>query len=183
MTREQRSLRAPRHTRGARHTRIVPWLTALVTAGALALAGCSEDGTSINQQMRQGDEKGYIAGDGRLEELPPEQRETTITLYGITLEDEPWHSDDYAGQVLVINVWGNWCGPCHAEAPDLEEVASQMREAGEPVQFIGVNVRDAVPTAQAFEEMYGISYPSLQDDGGKTLALLQGHAQIGRAHV
>ena len=28
--------------------------------------------------------------------------------------------DDYAGKVVVLNVWGSWCGPCRAEAPDLQ---------------------------------------------------------------
>lgn len=145
-------------------------------AAALVLAGCSDDGTSINDQMRQGDQKGYVSGSGLVEQLPPQERTTTIELDGTTLEDEPWTSQDHLGEVVVINVWGSWCGPCDAEAPDLAEVANDFSEAGEPVQFIGVNHRDSVPNAQAFEAKHGVPYPSLIDDGGRTLAQLQGLA-------
>lgn len=154
-------------------SRAVPALAAVL---ALALAGCSDDGTSINDQMRQGDQKGYVAGDGRIEQLAPEDRSSLIELSGITLEDEPWDSRDHRGEVVVINVWGSWCGPCDAEAPDLVAVSEDFTEAGAPVTFIGVNVRDSVPSAIAFERRHGVPYPSLLDDGGRTLARLQGLA-------
>ncbi|MFB9731483.1 TlpA family protein disulfide reductase [Ornithinimicrobium kibberense] len=145
-------------------------LPALVLAGLLA--GCSDEGGTITAQMREGDQKGYVAGDGSIESLAPDQRSTEVALTGTTLEDEPWTIEDLAGTVVVVNVWGSWCGPCIAETPDLEEVATALREAGEPVQFIGVNSRDSVPSAQAFQERYDVSYPSLQDDGGRTRAQL-----------
>lgn len=139
---------------------------------AVLLAGCSEEGGTINAQMREGDQKGYVAGDGSVESLTPDQRTTRITLGGTTLEDEPWTIEDHAGTVVVVNVWGSWCGPCIAETPDLEQVASEMEQAGEPVQFVGVNSRDSVPSAQAFQQTHDVSYPSLQDDGGRTRAQL-----------
>ncbi|WP_238695318.1 TlpA family protein disulfide reductase [Ornithinimicrobium flavum] len=149
---------------------------ALAAVLALTLAGCGEDGTSINEQMRQGDQKGYVAGSGLVEQLPPDGRSTTIELSGTTLEDEPWTSLDHRGRVVVVNVWGSWCGPCDAEAPDLVAVSDAYEQAGEPVQFVGVNHRDSVPNALAFEEKHGVPYPSLVDDGGRTLAQLQGLA-------
>lgn len=148
-------------------------MPAFALALGLVLAGCSSDGgSSINEQMRQGDEKGYVAGDGAIEQLGPEQRERTVSLSGTTLENENWTSAEHAGEVLVVNVWGSWCGPCVAEAPDLEQVATDLREEGEPVQFIGVNHRDTVQNALAFQDVHEVSYPSLQDDGGRTLAQL-----------
>ena len=152
------------------------FLRPLLAVAALAMAGCGGEGSDINEQMRQGDQKGYVAGDGTSQALAPAQRETVITLEGTTLEEEPSSSADYRGEVVVINVWGSWCGPCIEEAPDLEQVAFDLREAGEPVQFIGVNSRDSVPSALAFQEAYGVSYPSLQDDGGRTRAQLGGLA-------
>ncbi|ANS78817.1 Thiol:disulfide oxidoreductase related to ResA [Serinicoccus hydrothermalis] len=138
----------------------------------LGLGACSDEGTSITEQMRQGDQKGYVAGDGTLEQLAPEERSDPVTLAGTTLEDEEWSLEQQRGEVVVVNVWGSWCGPCVAEVPELVEVETAFREAGEPVQFIGVNSRDTVPNALAFEEKYDIPYPSLQDDGGRTRAQL-----------
>lgn len=155
--------------------RAVRPLVPLLAVGAL-LAGCSQQGSTINAQMREGDQKGYVAGDGTVQALAPEERETVITLEGTTLEDEAWSSADHLGEVVVVNVWGSWCGPCIEETPDLEEVATELADAGAPVRFIGVNSRDSVPSALAFQERYSVSYPSLQDDGGRTRAQLQGLA-------
>lgn len=100
----------------------------------------------------------------------------SIELEGKTLEGESWSSAEALGEVLVINVWGSWCGPCVAEAPDLVAVHAHFEETGDPVSWIGVNDRDTTNAALAFEERYGIPYPSLADDGGKSLLQLQGMA-------
>ncbi|WP_298887708.1 TlpA disulfide reductase family protein [uncultured Serinicoccus sp.] len=149
---------------------------ALVAAAALLLAACGQSGSSISEQMRQGDQKGYVAGDGTIESLAPEQRRSVLALEGTTLEGDPWSAADHNGEVVVINVWGSWCAPCIEETPDLVRVASDLDQAGEPVQFVGVNSRDSVPSALVFEETHGIPYPSLQDDGGRTRAQLGGLA-------
>ena len=154
-------------------------LTPAVAALALLLAGCSDDstGTSINEQMRQGDEKGYVSGNGTIERVAAEQRETTITLAGDTLDGEAWDIADHRGEVVVINVWGSWCPPCDAEMPDLVEVEAALREAGEPVTFIGVNSRDSDANARAFEAKHDVTYPSLENDGGRN------RGQLGSAAV
>ncbi len=148
----------------------------LVTGLALALTGCSEDPNSIAEQARAGDDKNYIAGDGSVTVVGPGQRETLIALSGTTLQGEEWTSQDAREEVLVINVWGSWCAPCREEAADLQEVYAEFDEAQEPVQFIGVNDRDSVPTALAFEKAKGVEYPSLEFDGGQTLTQLEGLA-------
>src|SRR5699024_5707430 len=117
-----------------------------------------------------------ISGDGAVQLVPEPDRDTVIELSGTTLEGQEWDSGAQRGSVLVVNVWGAWCGPCEAEAPDLEATYRHFVDAGEPVSFIGVNDRDTVATAQAFHDSHDISYPSLRDDGGQTLLDLQGLA-------
>ncbi len=155
-----------------RRTALLP--TAML-AVAITVAGCSNN--TVEAQARAGDDKGYISGDGAVQVVTPERRGEAIDLEGTTLEGESWSSQEERGGVLVVNVWGSWCGPCQAEAPDLERVYADYVEAGEPVGFIGVNDRDSVPTALAFQDAKGISYPSLVDDGGLTLLDLGGYAQ------
>lgn len=175
---------APAHAHPARAR--VGRLAALALAAAVALTGCSDDANTVSGQARDGSQKGYISGDGTVEQLAPEERTTTIELTGQAMDgiDEdtgevklvPWTSADARGEVLVINVWGSWCGPCVAEVPDLLAAHAHFEETGDPVQFVGVNDRDSVSAALAFERNNEIPYPSLIDDGGKTLLQLQGMA-------
>ncbi|MGB6022924.1 MAG: TlpA disulfide reductase family protein [Ornithinimicrobium sp.] len=148
----------------------------LVAGLTVALTGCSDDPNSIAEQARAGDNKNYIAGDGSVTVVGPEERETTITLSGTTLQGQEWTSQEARGGVLVLNVWGSWCAPCREEAADLQEVYAEFDGAQEPVEFMGVNDRDSVPTALAFEKAKGVEYPSLEFDGGQTLTQLEGLA-------
>lgn len=151
-------------------------LTAALAGLALTVGGCSDGGNTISDQARDGNQEGYVSGDGTVEQLAPEDRTLTIELSGQTLEGEAWSSADALGEVLVINVWGSWCPPCVAEVPDLRAAYAHFEETGDPVQFIGVNDRDSASAAQAFEERYEVPYTSLVDDGGATLLQLQGMA-------
>jgi len=97
-------------------------------------------------------------------------------LSGTTFEGTPWTVANARNHVVVLNVWGQWCGPCVAEMPHLQQVWLQLSAAGKPVQFMGIDSRDGVETAKAFLRANKITYPSLRDDGGRTLLALRGKA-------
>jgi thiol-disulfide isomerase/thioredoxin len=153
-------------------------VTAAVAVGALCLglSACGADPNSIAAQARSGDGKGFVSGDGSIERVAMEKRSAPLTLGGSTLAGAPWKVADGRGKVLVLNVWGQWCGPCVAEMPHLQQVWSALSAASKPVQFMGINYRDGVDTAKAFLRANKISYPSLRDDGGATLLALRGKA-------
>jgi thiol-disulfide isomerase/thioredoxin len=147
-----------------------------VGALCLGLAACGADPNSIAAQARSGDGKGYVSGDGSIERVATSERSAPLTLTGTTLMGAPWKVGDARGKVLVLNVWGQWCGPCVAEMPHLQQVWSALSAAQRPVQFMGINYRDGVETATAFLRANKITYPSLRDDGGATLLALRGKA-------
>lgn len=81
-------------------------------------------------------------------------------------------TSSYPGQVIVLNVWGSWCGPCRAEAPELEAVARATAPLG--VQFLGIDVRDDRAAAADFLRDRGVSYPSIFDPPARSLISLRG---------
>ncbi|MGH3872846.1 MAG: TlpA disulfide reductase family protein [Pseudonocardiaceae bacterium] len=75
---------------------------------------------------------------------------------------------DHAGDVIVVNVWGSWCGPCRSETPEIEQAYQQTR--GTTVDFLGINIRDHVRSyAEDFTKDRSVSYPSICDPSARSL--------------
>jgi thiol-disulfide isomerase/thioredoxin len=151
-------------------------VAALATALTLGVAACSSDSNSIAAQAKAGDSKGYVSGDGAIEHVAAAERKDPLQLSGTTLSGKQWSLKDDRGKVVVLNVWGSWCGPCVSESADLEKVWTKLSKANEPVQFMGINYRESAETARAFLRARHITYPSLADNGGRTLLSLRGKA-------
>jgi len=141
---------------------------AVALLAVTVLAGCSAD--PLAQQYSEGTNQNYISGDGSLTTIAPEDRADPVSFTGETGEGTEVSSDDYSGEVLVVNFWYAACPPCRVEAPDLEALHSDFE--GNGASFLGVNVRDQADTAKTFEAETGISYPSVIDanDGNLMLA-------------
>lgn len=93
-----------------------------------------------------------------------------VQLSGTTLTDDVLDVADLRGQVVAVNVWGSWCVPCREEAPTLARVSTDYASQG--VRFVGVNIKDNRAAALAFEERYGITYPSIEDADGRAMLAL-----------
>ena len=124
-------------------------------AGTALLAACG--GTDTSERY----ETGYVSGDGVTTEIEPADRGEPLEFSGTTYAGEDFAAADARGEVLIVNVWYASCPPCRKEAPELQAIHEDYADRG--VSFIGVNVRDEAGPAQAFEEQYGITYPSMPD--------------------
>jgi thiol-disulfide isomerase/thioredoxin len=130
------------------------------------LAGCSSEIGSAGA-------KGFVSGDGLITTLPVDERSRPGEVSGRTIGGETVSLDDYAGQVVVVNVWGSWCPPCRAEAPMLAEAARDL--AAKDVAFLGIDSRDpSESAAKAFVRRFDIPYPSIYDQEGRTLLAFRG---------
>jgi peroxiredoxin len=67
------------------------------------------------------------------------------------------------GQVVLLDFWATWCGPCRLVAPQLN--ALQARFGAQGLRVVGVTT-DPVERAATFMELAGTKYPSLADPGG-----------------
>lgn len=141
---------------------------AIALAVALVLSGCTSD--PLAEQYREGSDKGYISNDGSILEIAPEDRGDPVDFDGTTDTGLMVSSEDYAGQVLVVNFWYGNCAPCRAEAPDLQELFIKHQDSG--VSFLGVNIYDQPDHALAFARKWKVTYPSVIDanDGEVRLA-------------
>lgn len=131
-------------------------LTITMAASALVLTGCASTAGVAGQV---GD-AGYIAGDGIVTEIAPEERSAPGAFAGPLASGGDFDSASLEG-VALVNFWYAACPPCRVEAPVLAELHA---EYGDRVDFIGVNVRDGAAQAMSFEEEFGIEYPSVLDD-------------------
>ncbi|REE02248.1 TlpA family protein disulfide reductase [Citricoccus muralis] len=130
------------------------------------LAACSSD-DPLAAQAGNADGKNYIAGDGSVLEIGPDERGEPVQFSSILFSGEPISTDSLVGDPAVLNFWYAACAPCRVEAPDLQALHEELEPQG--VRFVGVNVRDTVATAQAFERNFGITYPSVEDLNGQVL--------------
>lgn len=151
-------------------------LAEALAVGALALAGCGENSGSLAAQAEAGDQKGYISGDGTVEEIAVDQRNDPISLAGELLDGGRWASSSVIGSILVVNVWGSWCAPCVAEAPHLQDVWEDVERRSLPVKFMGIDFREDPARGLAFMKRMGVTYPSLTDESGTLILALQGKA-------
>ena len=126
-------------------------------AAAVLLLGataCSQDPNSVAAQARAGDQKGYVSGDGAVETIPEADRAEPVALSGDLVDGGSWDSASARGDVLVVNVWGSWCAPCVAEAPDLQqELNAAAGAALEALKRCGVALRGEIepnPDPHAF---------------------------------
>jgi thiol-disulfide isomerase/thioredoxin len=137
------------------------------------LTGCS----TSKDAVQAGQEFTFVAPGGQTTILydPPPSRGTLRGLSGESLLNPGATTglDALAGRVVVLNIWGSWCGPCRAEATDLQFVAQETADAG--VSVLGVDVRDDRAAATDFVRDRGITYDSIFDAPGRTLQALRGY--------
>ena len=139
-------------------------LIAVALVAAAMLTACSN-----NSNGSSSGEANYVAGDGSTIVVAQDKRGDAIALAGTTLDGKNLDISQWLGDVVVINLWASWCGPCRSEAVTLEKVNKELALKG--VHFLGLNTRDGQAAAKAFEERFPTGYPSIQDnDGVLTLA-------------
>lgn len=146
-------------------------------AVALPLAGCSQDSDKAQNAVATGGNFEFITPGGeKVINYEESERKPLRTFSGedVRDRDKTISLEDFEGEIVVLNSWGQWCAPCRAEADDLQEVHSELqkRQIG---TVLGINVRDYNPqVSNDFLKDNGLTYPSIYDPPFKTAAALGG---------
>ncbi|MFC7673449.1 TlpA disulfide reductase family protein [Mycolicibacterium sp. GCM10028919] len=148
-------------------------LAGVVALSAVLFSGCSTGDDAV----AQGGTFEFVAPGGKTDILydPPQARGKPGSIKGPELRDpaKTLSLNDFENQVVVINVWGQWCGPCRSEMPELQKVYDATRKLG--VAFLGIDVRDNNRDAAVdFVVDRKITFPSIYDPAMRTMIAFGG---------
>jgi thiol-disulfide isomerase/thioredoxin len=104
------------------------------------------------------------ASDGNMVAYPVGQRPAAPDFTATSLTGTPINFASYRGKIVVLNIWGSWCGPCRGEGQTLKYLDEEYGPQG--VAFLGDDIQDTTANALSFLRGENISYPSVNDANG-----------------
>lgn len=149
-------------------------MAVLATMGTLA--ACGEDSTAGTDAVAIGGSFEFVSPGGQTSiSYPEDERKEIGNIQGVDLLDDSKVSlEDFEGQIVVLNAWGQWCGPCRSESDDLQAVHEKLQKDKQGT-LLGINVKDPVrEKAQNFVKDNRITYPSLYDPPFKSALAMGG---------
>jgi thiol-disulfide isomerase/thioredoxin len=96
----------------------------------------------------------------------------------------PIKLSNYAGKVLLVNLWATWCGPCRQETPELVKLHKEFRSQG--VEVIGLSTENPEASADAVREFvhnYNVDYRVGWSGPDVAITLMQGRDAIPQSFV
>jgi thiol-disulfide isomerase/thioredoxin len=93
---------------------------------------------------------GSRTGKSRSAEFPPLASGLAQADFEL-LDGTKFKVADKKGKVLLVNLWGTWCGPCREEMPHLVEM--QNKYAAQGLEIIGLNIGDGSGTPESTEQI------------------------------
>lgn len=149
-------------------------MAVLATMGTLA--ACGENSTAGTDAVAIGGSFEFVSPGGQTSiSYPEDERKEIGNIQGVDLLDDSKVSlEDFEGQIVVLNAWGQWCGPCRSESDDLQAVHEKLQKDKQGT-LLGINVKDPVrEKAQNFVKDNRITYPSLYDPPFKSALAMGG---------
>ena len=82
-----------------------------------------------------------------------------------TIDGEQIQLNDLRGELVVINLFASWCGPCLLETPHL--VSGYEHLSGTGVEFIGLNMNESAMAVENYQKQFNVTYPLVLDISGE----------------
>ena len=77
----------------------------------------------------------------------------------------PVSLSDFSGQMVMVNFWATWCGPCRIEMPSMQRMYDSFRDRG--FVLLAVNTRETPRVVAQFMEEFGYTFPIALDVNGR----------------
>jgi len=138
-----------------------PALIGAAALAALLATGCSGGPIGADTPLNSG--KSFVGSSYESTVFKIGSRPQAPAVSGNTVTGGKLSLAAYHGDVVVLNFWGSWCGPCRGEAPTLAVLSEKYAKDG--VSFLGDDVGDTPVNALSFTRGMGITYPSVNDPG------------------
>ncbi len=84
-------------------------------------------------------------------------------------DDGNMRLSDQRGNIVMINFWASWCGPCREELPLMEELYQEYQDLG--FEILAVNVDDEESKADVLLNDIEVTFPVLYDTSGEVSKL------------
>lgn len=78
------------------------------------------------------------------------------------LDGNPISLSEYRGEVVLVNFWATWCGPCRVEMPAMEKLYREFNGKGFEILAVSTDPQ-GVAVTRPFKESLGLSFPILHD--------------------
>ena len=92
-----------------------------------------------------------VAGDPAISSIFPPLASGLADAEFELLDGSKMKISERKGKVLLLNIWGTWCGPCRAEMPTLIALQNEYRDQG--FEVIGLNIGDGNGTPETVEQI------------------------------
>ena len=136
----------------------------LVLAGVFSgLSACTSSANSVNKpdnETVQPSNETVKKEDSKYPAIP-----AALNLAEIKkLDDSTFKMDDKKGNVVLLNLWATWCGPCRGEMPHLNEMQDTYKSKN--FEIIGLNTDDeSVEDINKFADEMKLNYTMAYADG------------------
>ncbi len=108
----------------------------------------------------------YLVGPGGLiHEIA--RGELAPDILAQTLDGSEFHLHDASGELVLLDFWASWCGPCRLSAPAIEAIYAELAEGYPALRVIGINVGEDRETARRAAGELGITYTVVLDPEGQ----------------